>query len=192
MRPIFLVLLCLLRPASLATKEKPPTAYSISLPPKPDFAALDWLVGEWTGKTLEGGAPGVLRLWVSYDLDKRFMIWREQISFAPTKTTPASSETWMGVLGASPSGSGFILRSFSTRGFVIRYRVNAEGTGVYFNPEGGEQSPPGWLFRRVIQRLDGAQFNETVQVAPANKPFFDYYTAKLTRVTPTKAVTSNQ
>ncbi len=190
MRPLFLALLCLVRPASLAAKEKPPTTYSIPLPPKPDFATLDWLVGEWAGKTVGSGPQGDIHLSVSYDLEKRFMILREQISLPPTKTTPAWSETWMGVLSSSRSGSGFVLRSFSTTGFVVRYRVTVEGTRIYFNPEGG-QPPPGWLFRRVIQGVDLTQFSETVQAAPTNRPFFDYYTARLTRVIP-KAVTSDK
>jgi hypothetical protein len=60
--------------------------------------------------------------------------------------------------------------------------VTVEGPETHINPEGGEQPPPGWLFRTVIKRTDPQEFVETVQAAPPNKPFFDYYTAKLSRV----------
>lgn len=88
----------------------------------------------------------------------------------------------MGILGASRGDGGFVLRTFSSTGFITRYRVTAEGPEIRFNPEGGERPPPGWLFRRVIQRTGVGEMTETVQVAPPAKPFFDYYSAKLSRV----------
>ena len=186
MRLLFGILACLPGLPLLAAKDKPAASYAIPLPPKPDFAALDWLAGEWAGR-IGGKTPqGDVHLYVSYDLDQRFMILREQLSMAATKTVPASSETWMGVLSAAPAGSGYVLRVFSSTGFVSRYQVTASGEQIYFNPEGGERPLPGWLFRRTIQRLNAVQFSETVQAAPANKPFFEYYTAKLSRVIPSK------
>ena len=84
-----------------------------------------------------------------------------------------------------------MLRMFSSTGFITRYQVIVEGQETYINPEGGEPPPPGWLFRTVIKRTDPRDFIETVQAAPPNKPFFDYYTARLSRVTPEeKAKTS--
>lgn len=139
-------------------------------------------MGEWVGKTAGRGPRGEVRLSVAYHLEKRFMVFREEISLPATKNVPATNESWMGVLGASRSDSGFVLRVFSSTGFVTRYRVTVEGTEIGFNPEGGEQPPPGWLFRRVFVRLSDAEFSETVQAAPPNKPFFDYYTAWLIRV----------
>ena len=71
---------------------------------------------------------------------------------------------------------------FSSTGFITYYRVTVEGPQVRLNPEGGDRPPPDWLFRRVLERNGPAEFTETVQVAPPAKAFFDYYTAKLTRV----------
>ncbi len=190
MKPLCLALVLVLGAGFLAAKEKQPVTYSIPLPPKPDFSALDWLVGEWTGKTTGNGPQGEVHFSASYDLDQRFMILREEVSFAATSTAPALRETSMGILSGGP-GSGFILRWFSTTGFITRYRLSINGTEISLNQEGGDNPPPGWLFRRLIQHPDPSQFIETVQVAPANRPFFQYYIAKLTRVVPAKASTAS-
>ena len=167
----------------LQAKEKPPTTYTIPLPPPPDFSQIDWLIGEWSGKTTERDLQGDIRLSAAYDLNKRVVIFREMISLPATKTIPATSETWMGVLTVTRPGAGFILRTFSSTGFVMRYRVTVDGAEIHFNPDGGEQSPPGWLFRRIITRTNADELTETVQGAPPQKPFFDYYGARLARAT---------
>jgi len=91
-------------------------------------------------------------------------------------------ESWLGILTSDRAGGGFLLRTFSSTGFFTRYRVTVEGQETDINPEGGEQPPPGWLFRTVIKRTDPQKLVETVQVAPPTKSFFDYYTAILSRV----------
>jgi len=164
------------------TKTKPAAIYSIPLPPKPDFTSLDWLIGEWVGKIGSRKPQGDVRFSASYDLDQRFMIIREEVSLPATKNAPATGETWMGVVSAERADSSYALRSFSSTGFISRYLVTVNGDKIYFNPEGGEQTPAGWLFRRTIQRLNPVQFAETVRAAPADQPFFDYFTATLTRV----------
>jgi hypothetical protein len=183
MRPAFLILLCLVGVAPASAKEKPPVIHRIPLPPTPDYGALDWLVGEWAGKTTERSPQGEVHLAVSYDLEKRFMVFREQVQLAATDNVPETNETWMGILSPDPSGTGFRLRVFSETGFITRYRVTVEEANVYLNPEGGEEPPPGWLFRRTLKRTNTGELTEAVQVAPPTKPFFDYYTAKLMRVT---------
>jgi hypothetical protein len=183
MTSIILALACLAGAAPLVAKEKPPTIYQIPLPPKPDFSAVDWLVGEWTGSTTDQSTPGEIRLSVSYELDNQVMLLRGEASFQATKTSPAMKESWMGVLTSDRGAVGFLLCTFSSTGFITRYRVTVEGPETHINPEGGEQPPPGWLFRTVIKRTDPKEFVETVQAAPPNKSFFDYYTAKLSRVT---------
>jgi hypothetical protein len=182
MRSLLLALLGALVALPAPAKEKPPVSYRIPLPPRPDFEPLDWLVGEWTGKTSERSPQGEIRLTVSYDLEKRFMIFREEVSFSPTPTVPATNESWLGILSSDPAGKGFLLRVFSNTGFITRYRATVERGQVSLNPEGGEDPPAGWLFRRTLQRLDVGEISETVQVAPPNRSFFDYYTAKLARV----------
>lgn len=174
-------LVLMLGSSFLGAKEKQPTTYSVPLPPKPDFSPLDWLVGEWTGATTGKGPQGVVHFSASYDLDQRFMILREEVSFPATDTVSASKETSMGVLSGG-RGSSFMLRCFSTTGFMTSYRLSISGTEISLTQEGGDNPPPGWLFRRLIQHPDPLQLIETVQVAPSNRPFFEYYTAKLTRV----------
>jgi hypothetical protein len=183
MKSLCFALVLVLGAGFLKAKDKEPATYSIPLPPKPDFSALNWLVGEWTGQTTGKGSQGEVHFSASYDLDQHFMILREEVSFAATRTVPALKENSMGILSAG-LGSGFILRWFSTTGFITRYRLSVNGGEISLNQEGGDNPPPGWLFRRLIQHPDPSQFIETVQVAPANKPFFEYYTAKLTRVVP--------
>src|SRR5208337_3618656 len=98
MTAIILVLACLVQAAPLTAKEKAPTIYQIPLPPKPDFSTVDWLVGEWTGKTTDQRTPGEIHLSVSYQLDKRVMLLRGATSLQATKTSPAMKESWLGIL----------------------------------------------------------------------------------------------
>jgi len=185
MRSLFLVMLSLSGAGRLLapqSKEKPPASYSITLPPEPDFSAVDWLVGEWTGKTAGKDPQGEVRLTAAYDLGRRFMILREDVALPPTKTAPATRESWMAILEPRPSGQGFAMRAYSSTGFITRYDVALTAGEIYFNQGGGEQPPPGWLFRRLLERVNDTEFSETVRVAPPDKPFFDYYTARLTRV----------
>lgn len=182
MRPLLLALLWTLSAVAAPAKDKPALTYRIPLPPRADFGSLDWLIGEWAGKTGERSPQGEIHLAISYDLDKRFLIFREEVALAATPTALATNESWLGILSPDPTGKGFLLRVFSNTGFITRYRVTVDQASVSFNPEGGEEPPPGWLFRRTLQRLDVGELNETVQVAPPGKPFFDYCTAKLARV----------
>jgi hypothetical protein len=184
MRPVCLLLALTLAAAAALAKEKPPVIHRIPLPPRPDFSDLDWLIGDWSGKTTENSPKGEVSLSVSFDLDKRFMVFRGQETLAATPTLGESRESWLGLLSQDPSGGGFILRVFSDKGFITRYRVTVIAGTVSLDPEGGEQPPPGWLFRRTLQRTDIGEMLETVQVAPPQKPFFDYYAAKLTRAAP--------
>ena len=182
MRVLILTLACLAGAVCLVAKEKPPIIYQIPLPPKPDFSDVDWLVGEWAGSTTDRSAPGEIRLSVSYELDRQVMLLRGEASFQANKTSPAMKESWIGILTSDRGAVGFLLRTFSSTGFITRYRVTVDGPETHINPEGGEQPPPGWLFRTVIKRTDPQEFIETVQASPPNRSFFDYYTAKLSRV----------
>ncbi|HEV2178500.1 MAG TPA: hypothetical protein VGW33_15045 [Terriglobia bacterium] len=162
--------------------QKPPHDYSITLPPKPDFSALDWLAGDWAGQTTGKGSTGDVHISVAYALDRRYMVFNEWIALPATKTAPATREAWMGILASGRAGSGLVFHSYSSTGFVLRYRVQASTNEIDFFPEGGDPAPAGWLFRRTLARVADGTFTETVQVAPPNRPFFDYYTARLTRV----------
>jgi hypothetical protein len=174
-----------------AQKEKAPATYTIPLPPRPDFSAFDWIIGDWAGYSTtpqaSKEAQGSVHLTLSYTLDKRFVLVNEEVSLPGSQTTPGQHECWMGLVSPGPAGSGFVMRSFSSTGFMTNYRVTVTNSEVRFDPEGGPNPPPGWLFRRVITRLGPGYFGEAVQVAPPGKDFFDYYTAKLTQVIPPKS-----
>jgi hypothetical protein len=181
-RVLIPALICALFCATLAAKDKAPVQYQIPVPPAPDFSALDWLQGRWTGKTIAPSPPGDLQLTVSPDLEKHFEVFRGEVSLAATATVPATRESWMGIISAE--GTNFILRVFSSRGFITRYRLIIEGAEIHLNPEGGDAPPPGWLFRTTWSRTGADEFTETVQTAPLGKAFFSYYTAKFSRVPP--------
>ncbi len=183
-RALILALVCALTGTASAAKDKPPVQYQITIPTPPDFSVLDWLQGRWTGKTLPTSTPGEVQLSVSSDLEKHFLVFRGAVSLGATQTVPATKETWMGILSTSPGGTGFILRVFSSTGFIMRYQLTLDGAEVHLNPEGGDSPPPGWLFRRIWTRTGPDEFTETVQAAPPGKAFFDYYAAKFARVPP--------
>jgi len=184
LRALILALICPLAGAGLAAKDKPPVQYQIPVPTLPDFSPLEWLQGQWTGKTLPNTPPGEVQLSVSPDLEKHFLVFRGEVSLAATRSVPATKESWMGILSASPDRAGFILRVFSSTGFITRYRLTVDGAELHLNPEGGDSPPPGWLFRRTWARTGPGEFSETVQAAPPGKAFFDCYTAKFARLPP--------
>lgn len=167
---------------SLVAKEKPPTIYQIPLPPTPDFSAIDWLLGDWTGRTTGHSTAAEIRISVSYELDKQIMFLRGRASFEATKPSTAGKESWIGILVRDRVSNSFQLRLYSSKGFITQYQSAVDGPEIRVNPEGGEQPPLGWLFRAIIQRTDSEEFVVTVQAAPPAKPFFDYYTVKLSRV----------
>src|SRR3989442_13606485 len=113
MRPLLLLLLYALGTGRAPAKEKPPTTYSIPLPPRADFSSLEWLVGEWGGKTTGRRPQGEIHLSVEYALDKRFMIFREQVTLAPTKSASPARASWIGELRGGGGGAGFFLASCS-------------------------------------------------------------------------------
>jgi len=179
-----LALLALFVVVPVVGKDKPPVQYQIAIPAPPDYSPLDWLIGEWSGATAEKSPPGKVHLTVSLDLGKQFLVLREEVSLDSTDTVPATRESWMGVLGPGPGAVGFVLQVFSSNGFATRYRVKVDGPQIRLNPEGGDRPPPDWLFRKTLERTGATEFTETVQAAPPNKPFFDYYTVRLSRVAP--------
>jgi hypothetical protein len=165
--------------AAAGAKDKPPVLHRIPLPPRPDFAELDWLQGEWAGKTTGKSPAGEVNLSIRLDLDQRYLVFRGDEKLAATPEIPEFREAWLGILTQESTKTGFILRLFSDSGFMTRYRAAIEAGTVTFNPEGGEHPPPGWLFRRIIQRTDVGELLVTLQAAPPQKPFFDYYSAIL-------------
>jgi hypothetical protein len=181
-RTLILALICALFCATLTAKVKPPVQYQIPIPAVPDFSALDWLQGRWTGKTIPPSPPGDVQLTASPDLEKHFLVLRGEVSLTATATVPATRESWMGIVSAE--GTNIILRVFSSTGFITRYRLIIQGAELHLNPEGGDAPPPGWLFRRIWSRSGADEFTETVQAAPPGKAFFNYYTAKFSRVPP--------
>jgi len=184
MKVRYLLLLALILPALAfpLAGQKQPTRYTIPVPPPPDFSSLDWLVGEWAGGSTGPGPQRQIHFTVTYDLGKRFMVLHEEVSTSAQGSDSVAKESWLGILGSEGTEKSFLLRTYASTGFVTRYRVTADGEGIRLVSEGGEPSPAGWVFRRFYQQLSGKEFRVTVELAPPSKPFFVYYTAKLTRV----------
>ncbi|MGH9378468.1 MAG: hypothetical protein ACRD1I_06685 [Terriglobia bacterium] len=182
-------LFCVLGSGQLSASEKTPDAYTIQLPPQPNYSGFEWLVGDWTGKTIGKGPQGEVLLSVAYELGKRFMIFREEVSLPATKAAPSSHESLMGILSVN-AGGGFEMNLYSSSGFVSHYFVTARHGEIDFLPDGGSLPPPGWLFRRVFRHTNPEQCVESVAVAPPQQAFFNYYTANLSRVTPATAASA--
>jgi hypothetical protein len=173
---------CRPQPVSAPAAQKARNTYIIPTPAPADYSSLQWLIGDWSGKIIGKGTPGKVLLSVSFALGRRVIILREQLSLAATKAAPASEEQSMGILSASGRSYDFAL--YSSTGFVTRYQVSVENGEIDFTPEGGLDPPAGWLFRRSIRLTNSHQCVETVDVAPPNQPFFNYYTASLRHTAP--------
>jgi hypothetical protein len=163
-------------------KEKPPAVYRLVSPPKPDFARFGWVLGDWAGKLGVKEPAGDARFSAIYDLDQRVIVLREELAFNATKNAPAYRDSWMGILTPGDVGRNWSMRMYTSHGFVTRYNVIADAHAIHFDFDGGEVPPSGWLFRRVIEHVSDTELRDTVQVAPPGHQFFDYYTARLTRV----------
>jgi hypothetical protein len=183
---LLLLLMTTATSAAAAQKDKKPATYTIPLPAKPDFSALDWTIGEWAGHTVdplshkENG--GTLHLTVAYALEKRFVRISEEIALPGGEGAPAVSQSWSGFIGPSASGQGFTLHAYSSTGFITQYHVTATATELRLDPEGGANPPPGWLFRQTVSQLAPEYFQDTVEAAPPGGSFFPYYSGKLTTV----------
>ena len=164
--------------------DKQPATYTIPLPPKPDFSPLAWLIGDWSGHTAGKDSQGTVHLTFSYSLDQRFVQVREEVSLPAGKTTPLVHETSMGFIAPDTSRPGYRLETYSSTGFISLYHVTATEGEVRFDPEGGVNPPPGWLFRRKIARLGPDSLNDLVEVAPPGRAFFQYYSATLAPTSP--------
>ena len=166
----------------LFARQKNPTIYTIPLPPKPDFSSLQWLIGDWSGKTAVKKLAGDVHLSVAYTLQQRFLKIQGDVSLPATKTAPATHESWVGMLSQGSSPGAFTLRLFTSNGFMTRYQVTVTGSQVLFNPQGGPLPPQGWLFRWVFAQVGPDACTEAVDVAPPGKSFFSYYSANLSRI----------
>lgn len=191
--PLVILLLAAGPVAGAGQKDKTPPTYDIPLPARPDFSSFAWLIGDWAGHATDPvtgkETTGIVHLTISYTLDKRFLLLHEEVSLPAGRTAPALHEVWTGFLNADPAGSGFVLRTFSSTGFISQYHVTVSDDHATFDPQGGENPPPGFLFRRVIARLGSGFFSEKVDVAPPGGAFFPYYGAKLTAVLEPKPAT---
>jgi len=181
MRTAIILGMLLCGAGAVFAKDKPPVVHRIPLPPRPDFSDLEWIFGDWEGRTGGRSPAGEIRLSIALDMDKRYVIFHGEEKLDATPDLAEYKESWLGVMTQDPAGAGFILRVFSDTGFMTRYRATVVAGTVTFNQEGGEQPPPGWLFRRIFQRTDVGEILLTLQAAPPQKPFFDYYSANLTR-----------
>jgi hypothetical protein len=170
-----------LAPALLFARQKNPTIYTIPLPPKPDFSSLQWLLGDWSGKTTGTKPGGDVHMSVSYALNQRFLEIQGDVSLPATKAAPATHESWVGMLSQGAAPGAFTLRLFTSHGFMTRYEVTVADRQVLFNPQGGPLPPQGWLFRWKFAQLGPGQCTEMVEVAPPEKSFFNYYSATLSR-----------
>ncbi|HEX5482882.1 MAG TPA: hypothetical protein VFZ08_09690 [Terriglobia bacterium] len=180
-----LLLLFLLVGIPVLASQKAPKTYRLATPPEPNYKSIDWLVGSWVGKTTSPGAQGQVLLTVGYELGKRFLMLRQEVSLSATDSVPATHEGFMGVLNGGATGGAFNLNLYSSTGFVMHYRVTAKDGQIVFQPEGGIVPPEGWLFRWTIIHTGAGHCVERVDVAPPGKSFFEYYSATLSQVNQT-------
>jgi hypothetical protein len=166
-------------PAPIRGAQKASDTYTVPTPPAADYSKLQWLIGDWSGTTVRKSMKGKVVFSASYALDRRIMVLREEVSLQASKTTPATEQSFMGILSGAASPAKYDLVLYSSTGFVSLYQVSADAEKIVFNPEGGLAPPLGWLFRRVMRRIKGDECVETVDVAPPGQTFFNYYTADL-------------
>ena len=170
--------------AALAARKQHAGTYTIPLPAQADYSSMGWLVGQWSGTTVDRGRQGNVLLSFSYALGRHFLLLREEVSLAAVAHAPAMQEGMMGILSPGDAAGVYHVTLYSSHGFVMNYVVTAKPGEIDLNPAGGPLTPSGWLFRRVIRRTAPGQCTETVDAAPPGEGFFRFYTASLSQVIP--------
>jgi hypothetical protein len=134
--------------------------------------ALRFLLGEWVGRASGAAGAGAVRRSYARVLGDRFIEFRHQSEYAPQDANPEGEvHEEMGLF--YHDGSRIVLREFHAEGFVITYRMWADG-GLVFVSETFENGPPGIRARMTLHPEGHDRMEEVFELAPSGEDFSEF------------------
>ncbi len=169
-----LVLGMLLQAAPLATPA----------PVEDPWAAIRFMVGEWTGIAEGQAGQGTVTRSYRFVLGERFL-HEQNVSTYPAQPKNRKGEVhehWS-FFSRDRARRALVLRQFHQEGFVNQYALaGGAAPGVLvFESEALENAPSGWRARETYRVLSGDEFEETFELAPGDGPYEVYSTTRFKR-----------
>ena len=138
--------------------------------PAPDWKALAWLVGDWSGAG--NGAPGQGSGGFSFqfDLQGKVLVRKSFAEYPAAGEKPAYRHDDLMVV--YPEAEGFKAVYFDNEEHMIRYSIDTSTDGTVTFVSDGPASAP--RFRLAYHKTGETTLTGKFEVAPPDKPFSTY------------------
>lgn len=149
------------------------------------WAAMQPLLGKWSGVSEGEPGKGTVQRTVAPALDGAFVRINDQGEFPPQEKNPKGERhADEGFIAFDRAARTFRFKQFSQGGILSEFKLDslsADGRTMIFTTERLENFMKGWRSRITWQlRADGT-WVEVFDVAPPNKPWMNYMRITLTR-----------
>jgi hypothetical protein len=153
-------------------------------PPSP-WAAIQFMVGEWTGESEGQPGKGSVKRTYRFTLKDKFLHEQNVSTYPPQPKNEKGEvhEHWS-FFSHDRARRTLVLRQFHQEGFVNQFTLLAgspAGTLV-FESEALENVPGGWKARETYEVLSADEFVETFELAEGTNPYDVYSQARFKRV----------
>jgi len=133
------------------------------------FEKFNFLIGNWQGVESGVAGNGIGFRTYSYDLNKNYIVEKNQSSFPQTEKKPKGEvHRDFGVISYNSNISSIIYRSFNIEGFTIIYVLNdtisCNEKYVFISRE-IENNPGNWKARVTVEKISKIEFIEYFDIA---------------------------
>lgn len=134
-----------------------------------------YFVGKWEGTGKGQTAVSKLQAEAKFVLNERYLELSGKLEFQPQDQSK-KGEVYedLSFLSYDQIRKKYVLRQFSTPGFVTQYVLDsapADGKTFVFVSESMENMPVGWKARATYRILDQNEFSQTFELAAPGKDF---------------------
>jgi hypothetical protein len=144
------------------------------------LAQLDFLIGEWRGKSTGEPGEGTTHRVCEKVLNAKFVECRTTTVYPPQEKNPKGETHVDRAFFSYDRGAKKLrLRQFHGEGFVNSY---VQGEGLAFETDAIENIPAGWRARETYTVRSADSWSETFELAEPGKAFAVYSSSVLERV----------
>ena len=159
---------------------------AVQAPPAVDpWAAVRFMVGEWTGESEGQPGKGTVERTYRFVLHDRFVHERNVSTYPPQPNNEKGEvhEHWS-FFSHDRARRTLVLRQFHPEGFVNQFAMKAESLPgkVVFESEALENVPSGWKARETYEVVSPDEFVETFEIAPGSGAYEVYSRARFKRL----------